>query len=43
MGVRVVRRLVRARVPRLMEHMMENVMPKMTDTCFAQMSWEGNN
>ena len=37
MGFRVVRRFVRARVPGLMEHMIENVMPKMADACFPQM------
>ena len=39
-GFRIARRLVGARVPRLMEQMMENVMPNMMDACFSQMSPE---
>ena len=40
MGLGVARHLVWTRAPRLMERMMENVMPQMMGTCFAQMSQE---
>ncbi len=33
-------RATRGAVPKLMERMMENVMPKMMDSCFAQMDPE---
>ena len=32
--------IVRQRIPRLMEHMMETVMPKMMGSCFAQMDFD---
>lgn len=37
---RAVRTVVRAKATGLMEHMMECVMPRMMDACFAQMSPE---
>ena len=39
-GVGVARYVVGKRAPELLERMMENVMPRMMDTCFAQMSDE---
>jgi hypothetical protein len=36
----VARRVVGAKVVGLMDRMMENVMPRMMDTCFAEMSPE---
>ena len=38
LGIAVARKVVGRRIPKLMEHMMENVMPRMMDSCFAQMS-----
>ena len=39
-GLGVVRLVLGKRGPELMERMMENVMPQMMGTCFAQMSQE---
>lgn len=40
MGLGIARYLIRTRAPKLMERMMENVMPQMMETCFGQMSQE---
>lgn len=39
-GLGMARYVVGKRAPGAMERMMENVMPRMMDTCFAQMSQE---
>lgn len=39
-GLGIARAVVGRRAPQAMERMMENVMPRMMGTCFAQMSQE---
>lgn len=39
-GLAIARFVVWKRAPRLMERMMEDILPQMMDTCFGQMSQE---
>ncbi len=38
--VRITRRIAQRKFPELLEHMMEDVMPRMMDSCFAHMGPE---